>query len=105
MANYHIRPSHNSLDFGSLLLAKICSDLYLLFIHHISGPRLLNRFQNCYRKAYQLWSGNISGAATSSIVNAVIPFPPLFQVHNICFCIKFLYHYHISSILQLQHNP
>lgn len=58
-------------------------------------PKLLSKGLSALERQHK-WSGDIIN------VNAVIPFPPLCQAHNNIFVSKFLYHYHLSSILQLQ---
>lgn len=76
MAGYHIRPSHNSLDFESLLLAKIGSD-YICFLYIASPGLVFELFRKLLSKGLSAlerqhkWSGDIIN------VNAVIPFPPL----------------------------
>lgn len=90
MAGYHIRPSHNSLDFESLLLVKIDTD-YICFLYIAPPglafelfPKLLSKGLSALERQHK-WSGDIIN------LNAVIPFPHLCQVHNI-----FLYRVSLS---------
>ena len=99
MAGYHIRPSHNSPGFESLLLAKICS-VYIFTIYRISllfdlFLKLLSKGLSALERQHK-WSGDIID------VNAVIPFPPLARFITY-FCFKFSYHYHLLYVPKLQY--